>query len=176
MRSFLDPRVQKVIQEDEEWKAEQSSFEHIWEKDAQWLMGRQILSDILKHLEGKSLRCVFDDYGSATIGVPFPTVKDEISGTMVPIYYMIPQELLGVFLERHDRIILRYYQPYVNHIINASLGQRQTPLFLAEINAKLMQLEQDTFARTECTLSDNAAEQFGMGGKYWRSMNVAERQ
>jgi hypothetical protein len=74
------------------------TFEDVWEKDARWLLGPNVLASIVEHLRGKSLDASFQGH-TLQISVPLPNVHDEISSSSRSILWTIPEELRSIFQE-----------------------------------------------------------------------------
>lgn len=80
-----------------EWQIfeeQKDPFSEKWERDGHWLLGRTILSTIIEYLKGKSVIAEFDDDDRKeciTVSLPLPEIRDEISGEMRSIYWMVPE-------------------------------------------------------------------------------------
>lgn len=76
----------------------EQTFEGVWEKEAKWISGPQILGDIVDQLRGKSLVARYEDGGHALqIRLPLPVVKDESGEEEYQAIYAVPEKIRSAF-------------------------------------------------------------------------------
>lgn len=140
------PRTEAHLASWEDVKAIYKPYSHIWELDAQWLMGRSILRDIVDHWR-TNLPTPSASGSSVSIEAQYPTVWDEITGRRVAITNFIPEELIAVFNDRVGEIEKLRWQSWVPEleeltascaIINAfTMNRIKSIVYAAEGRAKV---------------------------------------
>lgn len=102
------------------------TYEDIWERDGQWIMGRSILTNIVEHWRDTELLIENDlIHRAVNIKPSLPTMRDEISGNDYSVYEWIPEELRDLFLNRCNLALSwRYpsYEPELMEFIGQSLS------------------------------------------------------
>ena len=137
------------------------TYSEIWEQNGRWLTGPNLLASIVEFLKGKSVIAIFGDNPSAvTITLPLPEIRDEISGEMVSIFWMVPEEQRKTFLFACDNILSRRGgdATIIRHTFLEGHPFPATAMLLAQINNELMRLER----RGGWELWKVAAVEFGL--------------
>lgn len=139
------------------------TFEEIWEQDARWMTGPHILGEIVNFLRDRSIVVEPDetDRSRLTVHVPLPEVRNEINGKMVPIFWMVPEELRGIFLAKCDEIAMARWLD-VEEVAPAYLRQALTQSTIISMNSALRAKEMERMARGEDGLWVVAAKTFGI--------------
>lgn len=147
----------------QQYMSEPSPFEQIWERDAKWLMGPEILGQIVVFLRSNHLEVIQDTYNSVTISLPLPTVHDEISGKEVSIYWMVPQELRDIFEDRCASIVMRYVQP---DELNQFLGLQLNEVNMNRLRGMLWQKQNEVLSESGLELWQVARQEFGLESRF----------
>lgn len=137
------------------------TFEEIWEQDAKWLMGREILSDIVVFLKDKSPIATFEENGVCQISLPLPTLKDVLTGNDVSIFYSVPSELSHLFEDRWSSV-LQHRSEFVEDLGSQYVGSMVDERTIVEINHKLHEHERTIRASRGPCIALLAAQAFGV--------------
>jgi hypothetical protein len=151
------------------------TFSEIWEKEAKWLSGPQILSLIVDEFRGKSLIIAVnkDKPSGLIVSLPLETVKTASGKDMYKAMFMIPEPLRDIFQQCLNDIIqnnahrIRYCTDrYIGLVVNDRL--------IAEINQDLRNLERDNELEGAQTLVDIAERAFGLPNRFADSYRNAK--
>ena len=148
----------------------ETAFADIWEPDGAWLLGRNILSDIVRFLQGKCLAVQLNG-SSLDISIPLPTIRTKISPPYMrtgseeqSIYWSIPPELRSLFEDKCREIVDS--QPFWDHaFMNSFLGRVATPVLLTQAQHHIRAFEEEAASRSNFPLWKCAAVAFGL--EWW---------
>lgn len=151
----------------EDKKTVDRTFDEIWEKDAKWLSGPQILSMIVDDFRGKSLIATIDknDPSTISIGLPLPTIETPHGSRVYKATLMIPDELRSVFQQCLDEILLNN-EPRIKVCTDRYIGMRVDERIIAQINEDFRAMERDNEAMGAQTLVDMAERAFGLPNRF----------
>jgi hypothetical protein len=148
--------------------ADLMTFEQIFEKDARWLMGQSLITDVVRFIKDKPLAADIDPNNPTELYVhmPLPTVRDEVSGEEASILCMVPEELREIFLDRLNEAAVTYLGGSGRLMLYGYMNSATTDFTVSRVRADLMRFEQERQARGEGELWEVVANYLGMPTKF----------
>lgn len=139
-----------------------NTFSDIWERDALWLMGPGLLSDVVEFLRGRGFEAVRkpDQPDSVMVALPLPKVMNDVTGQREDVLWAIPPELRGLFQGLCGHVMAAR-EPSIRERLSPFLGQKMHSFTLSRMNAALLDIEREAQRRGEPMLWELAAEAFG---------------
>lgn len=140
------------------------TYEEIFESDGRWILGKSILSDVVDFVRGKPLAAVRDsqDPSRLNIEIPLPTVRDEISGGVYSVAYMVPPELQNVFIRQLNEAMNDYLGEDGKNSLERFLYSAMTDRTISEVQGVLSTFEREREASDEGQLWKVVAHYLGM--------------
>lgn len=139
-----------------------STYEEVFERDAKWMTGRRLLSDIVGYIKGKPLAVNRRSKTEVSVEIPLPMVRDEISGEFVGIALMVPPELSGIFGGRLNEAMRDYLGEGGVTLLEGYLHSPMEPSTIRDMQSSLLRIERDRQASGEGELWQVVAEHFGL--------------
>lgn len=137
-------------------------YEEIFEREARWLMGPRLLTDVVNYLKGKCLVAerVPGNPNACNIIVPLPTIQNDLTGEEVSIAEMVPLELLRTFWGCLNEAISDYLGDAGLQELSQYIGQPNTMFAMSNIQTILRDMEYKR--RAEDELWAVVAKHFGI--------------
>lgn len=138
------------------------TFSEIWEKDAKWLSGKQILEDVADSLVGKSITAVITSVpGEIALRLPLPMVNVGNGEHHYQLLYTVPEGLRPIMEERLQWL-LSNYENVTQPIFQKYQGARLDPRTILSINNEFMQWERECLVNRYPALPNVARGIFGL--------------
>jgi hypothetical protein len=149
------------------------TYEEIWEKDAKWLSGREILGGVVNELKGKAIKVYIDENDTSIFRATLPLATISLAGkrNQFIALYAVPEELEEIFKDRLQMIMNDQY-PLLHEVASMFEGQRLDPSTIACVNEELQRRERLAAYENKPTLADHAAKYFGLVG--WHALNATK--
>lgn len=138
------------------------TFSEIWEQDAKWLSGKQILEDVADSLVGKSLTVVMTSVpGEIVLCLPLPMVNVGNGERHYQLFYTVPKEL-RLIMEERLQLLFNNYKDIARLIFKKYEGTGLSSRTISSINNEFMQWERERLSNGYPALPNMARNIFGL--------------